>query len=73
MSRRQFKVHNLRSPLLEAFASDISARELRSYFLAIQSYAEQLASSPDLDFQHHLANIIHAEFEATHPSVRRAN
>jgi hypothetical protein len=73
MPHRRVKIHNLKSPVLEALASQNAATELRSYLLAIQSYGDQLSNRPDLDFQQHLANIICAEYQMTGASVRREN
>jgi hypothetical protein len=73
MQQRRVKLSNVRSLMMEVLGSENSARELRSYLLAIQSYGDQLASQPDLSFQQHLANIITAEYRMTGASVTREN
>jgi hypothetical protein len=70
---RQIKVRNLNFSLVEVLASENSVRELRSYLEAIQSYGDQLATQPDLDFQQHLANVIYAEYRMTNASAQREN
>jgi hypothetical protein len=71
MSQHRVRVHNLKSMMMEVLGAENSARELRSYMLAIQSYEDQLAVNPDLNFQQHLANVLCAEYRMPPASIRR--
>jgi hypothetical protein len=73
MPQRRVRVRNVRSLMVDVLGSENSGRELRSYLLAIQSYGDQLAREPELNFEQHLANIIFAEYRTTCPSVTREN
>jgi hypothetical protein len=73
MPQHRVRVRNARSLMTEISGAENSARELRSYLLAIQSYEDQLSLQPDLNFQQHLANVMSAEYRLACGSLRREN
>jgi hypothetical protein len=56
MSRRRNNGRSFRRVSVEFMGETI--QDLRSYFLAIRSYPEQVASQRRLDFQQHLLSVM---------------